>query len=100
MGFFEVVANTVSVRLVVVADWLLGCSHRKTTFPITLRAGAKADGQQSTQAETYVACLQCGRHFAYDWTTMRITRRAAWDFRQPGPGRPQAAMEMLHDRDF
>jgi hypothetical protein len=74
MGRFEVVANTVRLHLVVLGDWLFGCSHRKTTFPITLRATVSADGQQGTQAETYVACLQCGRHLAYDWTT-RITRQ-------------------------
>jgi hypothetical protein len=42
----------------------------KTTFPITLRANVSAEAQQSPQPETYVVCLECGHHFAYDWTTM------------------------------
>jgi hypothetical protein len=42
-------------------DWLRGCAHRRTTFPITL------------QSETYIACLECGRHLPYDWTAMRVT---------------------------
>jgi hypothetical protein len=79
MDRFNLVAYMVLVRLAGLADWLYGCSHRRTTFPITLRASVSVDGQQSTQAETYVVCVECGRHFGYDWTTMRITRqRAAW----------------------
>ncbi len=123
MDRFNVVANTVRVRLVGLADWLHGCSHRGTTFPITLRISVSVDGQQSTQAETYVVCLECGRHFAYDWTTMRITKqRAAWVRRRPRLSRRSVknhvsrtaiesirlireygrmvAMEMPHDRNF
>jgi len=44
--------------LVHFADWLYGCSHSKTTFPITL------------QAETYIVCLERGSRLAYDWTAM------------------------------
>lgn len=40
---------------------LFGCSHKQTTFPITPVRGA-----------TYVACLDCGKEFAYDWTTMQV----------------------------
>jgi hypothetical protein len=40
---------------------LFGCSHRRTTFPQTSRRG-----------RTYVACLECGQEFAYDWSTMRL----------------------------
>ncbi len=69
MGHPYVLANAFRVRL---ADWLFGCSHRRTTFPITLPASVGVNGQQSTRSETYIACLECGRHFAYDWTTMRI----------------------------
>jgi DNA-directed RNA polymerase subunit RPC12/RpoP len=52
-----------SLRIHRVADWLYGCTHRKTTFPMTL------------QSDTYIVCLECGRHFAYDWTTMRIAKQ-------------------------
>jgi len=62
MRRFNVVANTVRVRLAGLADWLCGCAHRRTTFPIALPASG-----------TYIVCFECGRHFAYDWTTMRAT---------------------------
>lgn len=41
---------------------LWGCSHRKTSFPITIGTGAGS--------ETYVVCTLCGQRFAYDWSTM------------------------------
>ena len=72
MDRFSAVASTVLMRLEGVADWLYGCSHRRTTFPITLRASAGAEGEQSTYVETYIVCLDCGRQFAYDWTRMRL----------------------------
>ena len=62
----------------VVANWLFGCSHRKTTFPVTIPAGACANGRPATAAETYVVCLACGRHISYDWTTMRIVEQRAF----------------------
>jgi hypothetical protein len=71
--FNNLVANPVRAHLVGLADWLSRCSHCRTTFPITLRARVSMDGHQSTQVETYIVCLECGRHFAYDWITMRIT---------------------------
>jgi hypothetical protein len=40
---------------------LFGCSHKRTTFPIT-----------PTRGGTYVACLECGKEFAYNWMTMQI----------------------------
>ena len=61
----------------IVADWLYGCSHRRTTFPITLRPDPDKNGQQSMRTETYIVCLQCGRHLAYDWTAMRPGMGAA-----------------------
>jgi hypothetical protein len=47
------------------ADALYGCAHRRTGFPITV-------AQQAGQPETYIVCLECGRHLVYDWTKMRI----------------------------
>ncbi len=75
MGRLKVVTNRLCVCFVVLAEWLRGCSHRRTTFPITLRASVSVGRQQNADAETYVVCLECGRHFAYDWTTMRITKQ-------------------------
>lgn len=46
---------------------LFGCRHRQLTRPITPvhKLGVPSSG-------TYVACLECGRRFHYDVTTMRI----------------------------
>ena len=52
---------------------LFGCSHQRTTFPITpgrKNAGFSAPG--AIRTGTYVACLACGKEFAYDWESMRI----------------------------
>jgi len=45
-----------------------GCSHRKTTFPLT---PARKVGKLSRNG-TYVVCLDCGKEFDYDWQEMRI----------------------------
>jgi hypothetical protein len=51
---------------------LVGCRHRRTTFPFT-PARAKTGGVPSeTHAETYVVCLDCGKQFVYDWENMRL----------------------------
>jgi hypothetical protein len=50
---------------------LFGCSHQRTTFPLTPgRKGAALAGSGS--ARTYVVCLDCGKEFAYDWAEMRV----------------------------
>jgi hypothetical protein len=57
------------------ANWLFGCSHRRTSFPMTRRTGLRAEGQgKAPRSETYVVCLDCGRRFAYDWSEMRIAK--------------------------
>ena len=73
MASFSVVANTVLVGLGSLGDWLYGCAHRRTSFPITLRASPGMDGQP----ETYIVCLACGRRLAYDWTAMRTSKKPA-----------------------
>jgi len=49
-----------------------GCSHRRTTFPLTpvRRAGVQAPG--AAHHGTYVTCLDCGKELAYDWEEMRV----------------------------
>ena len=47
----------------VLVNVLFGCSHRKTTFPLT--SGRTFD-------HTYVVCLHCGTEFEYDWKAMRM----------------------------
>jgi hypothetical protein len=59
-----------------IAEWLYGCAHRRTTFPITLRTKVSM-GEKTAPSETYIVCLACGRHLAYDWTEMRIARQLA-----------------------
>ena len=49
---------------------LFECRHRHCTFPISTRAGEKADPR--LPRGPYVVCLDCARKFAYDWEKMRI----------------------------
>jgi len=52
---------------------LLGCSHRRTTFPMT--PGRRIAGPALSAAPrngTYVVCLDCGKEFAYNWNEMRV----------------------------
>jgi hypothetical protein len=63
------------------AEWLFGCSHQKTTFPRSQRAGADTD-LRNAPAETYVVCLECGRHVPYNWTKMRV--RSPWKWPSSG----------------
>jgi hypothetical protein len=52
---------------------LFGCSHQRTTFPITPgRKNARFSAPATTRTDTYVVCLECGKEFAYDWQSMRI----------------------------
>ena len=52
---------------------LFGCGHQRTTFPITLRRSYVGSAAVSDSVgSTYVACLDCGKEFAYDWKSMRI----------------------------
>jgi hypothetical protein len=50
---------------------LMGCTHSRTTFPITpaRKVGFSTSGQSHG---TYVVCLDCGKEFAYNWADMRI----------------------------
>ncbi len=52
-------------------DVLFGCTHKRFTFPITLRAG-KRRSEAAVLTGTYVVCLDCGREFPYDWRQMRV----------------------------
>lgn len=48
---------------------LFGCSHRRTTFPIT---PARKAGFTNSSKGTYVVCLDCGQEFAYNWKDMKV----------------------------
>ena len=43
-------------------NYLFGCSHERTTFPLTHTATFG-----NRQRTTYIACLNCGAEFVYDW---------------------------------
>jgi len=54
-------------------DTLFGCSHQRTTFPLTPARGNAGPALSGAQRiGTYVTCLDCGKEFAYDWQAMRI----------------------------
>jgi len=53
-----------------VFDSLFGCSHRRTTFPITPKRPSSRQG-------AYVSCLDCGKEFAYNWNEMRMENEPA-----------------------
>ena len=52
-------------------DALFGCRHARYSFPVTLR-GAGRRPQAAALTGTYVACLDCGKEFAYDWQEMKV----------------------------
>jgi hypothetical protein len=55
--------------LIALLNSLFGCSHQRTTFPLT------PSRKMSTSANrhgTYVVCLDCGQEFRYDWKEMRV----------------------------
>jgi hypothetical protein len=52
-------------------DVMFGCRHDRYSFPITVRPGSRRN-LASQRAGTYVACLDCGKEFRYDWHEMKI----------------------------
>jgi hypothetical protein len=53
---------------------LLGCTHRRTTFPLTPRRELRrpSAAPNTVHRGMYVVCLDCGREFCYDWQEMHI----------------------------
>jgi hypothetical protein len=52
-------------------DTLFGCRHSRYSFPVTIRGSARRP-QAATLTGTYVACLDCGKEFPYDWKEMKV----------------------------
>ena len=52
-------------------DLFFGCRHSRYSFPVTIRGG-KRRPQAGALTGTYVACLDCGREFPYDWHEMKV----------------------------
>ena len=52
---------------------VFGCSHRKTSFPLTpVRKNGGFQAPGATRIGTYVTCLECGKELAYNWDEMRV----------------------------
>jgi hypothetical protein len=52
-------------------DTFFGCKHSRYSFPITVRPGVRRNSAAQLTG-TYVACLNCGREFPYDWHDMKV----------------------------
>jgi RNase P subunit RPR2 len=52
-------------------DAMFGCRHARYSFPITVRPGSNRYSK-AQRTGTYVACLDCGKEFRYDWQEMKI----------------------------
>jgi hypothetical protein len=52
-------------------DMFFGCRHSRYSFPVTIRGVARRP-QAASLTGTYVACLDCGREFPYDWREMKV----------------------------
>jgi len=52
---------------------LFGCSHKRCSFPITVKRGQRRNPAASLTG-TYVACLKCGEEFPYDGNKMKMVR--------------------------
>lgn len=57
-------------------DAFFGCRHSHYSFPITVRRGSRRNSAASLTG-TYVACLDCGQEFPYDWEEMKVMASSA-----------------------
>jgi hypothetical protein len=68
-----------------------GCRHSHYSFPITVRSRSRRNTAASLTG-TYVACLDCGKEFPYDWQDMKVvTSIAARSRRVPALAPKEAA---------
>jgi hypothetical protein len=65
----------VGVMIAKLYEAVFGCKHSRYSFPITIRGKAHRP-QAATLTGTYVACLDCGREFPYDWQEMKVITSA------------------------
>jgi hypothetical protein len=57
-----------------ILNLLFGCSHQRTTFPLTpIRKSSGHPIPGAARLGTYVACLDCGKELSYDWSEMRVS---------------------------
>ena len=57
-------------------DAFFGCKHSHYSFPITVRPRSRRNSA-ALLTGTYVACLDCGREFPYDWHEMKVITSSA-----------------------
>jgi hypothetical protein len=69
-------------------DTLFGCSHKRITFPITIR---QKRARATVPSGTYVVCLDCGGEFEYDWEDMKVLGRREHDLAVPAEAIPAKA---------
>lgn len=63
--------DTILAWMARLIDVLFGCRHSRYSFPVTIRGAARRP-KAGALTGTYVACLDCGREFPYDWQEMRV----------------------------
>jgi hypothetical protein len=59
----------------------MGCWHRRLSMPFSPApprsyelSSQDAPSLPPYNGGTYVVCLDCGRHFVYDWSQMRVLK--------------------------
>ncbi|HEY3972248.1 MAG TPA: hypothetical protein VGM18_04540 [Candidatus Sulfotelmatobacter sp.] len=52
-------------------DAFFGCRHARYSFPVTIRKATRRP-KAADLTGTYVACLDCGKEFPYDWQAMKV----------------------------
>ena len=58
-------------------DVFFGCRHSRYSFPVTIRGAKARRPEAATLTGTYVACLECGKEFPYDWQEMKVIHSPA-----------------------
>jgi len=57
--------------IVELLDSFFGCKHSHYSFPISVRPSSRRNTAAKLTG-TYVACLDCGKEFPYDWQEMKV----------------------------
>jgi hypothetical protein len=52
-------------------DSVFGCKHSDYSFPISVRPSSRRNAAAKLTG-IYVACLDCGKEFPYDWQEMKV----------------------------
>jgi len=69
-GVYEMIA-WVYEMIASLLNSIFGCSHSRTTFPLTPSRRTQLSSEARRQG-TYVVCLDCGKEFDYNWKDMRV----------------------------